>query len=69
MAAKTVGPDDSVEELVERYPSLVGFLMDREIVCIKCGEPFWGSLKELVQNKGKDVDRIVAEINEHLTKS
>lgn len=57
---------DSVEELVERYPALVGFLMDRGVVCIKCGEPFWGTLAELVESKGKDVKVIVEEINSAL---
>ncbi len=61
-----VKASDSVEELVERYPQLVSFLMDRGIVCIKCGEPFWGTLEELVTNKGKDVNRILEQINSFL---
>jgi predicted DNA-binding ribbon-helix-helix protein len=63
MSQREIRAEDSVEELVERYPDLVGFLMDRGVVCVKCGEPFWGSLRELVSSKGLDVDAIVAEIN------
>ena len=54
---------DSVEELVEKYPELVGFLLDRGIVCVKCGEPFWGPLGDLISNKGKDIEAVLAEIN------
>ncbi len=59
-----INATDSVEELIERYPDLVGFLMDHGIVCIKCGEPFWGPLGDLIESKGKDTDAILAEIND-----
>jgi hypothetical protein len=59
-----ISETDSVEELIERHPGIVGFLMDHDIVCIKCGEPFWGSLGELVRSKGKDVDAVLRELNE-----
>jgi methionine synthase II (cobalamin-independent) len=66
MNEATVKASDSVEELVERYPQLVSFLMDRGIVCVKCGEPFWGTLEELVSSKGKDVGDILKQINSFL---
>lgn len=66
MNEATVKASDSVEELVEQYPQLVSFLMDRGIVCIKCGEPFWGTLEDLVKNKGKDVNQILEQINSFL---
>jgi hypothetical protein len=54
---------DSVEDLLEKYPSINGFLLQKGIVCVKCGEPFWGKLEDLIQNKGLDVDKTVAELN------
>jgi hypothetical protein len=66
MNEATVKASDSVEELVERFPQLVSFLMDRDIVCIKCGEPFWGTLEKLVSSKGKDVGEILKQINAFL---
>jgi len=41
--------NDLVEDLVERYPDLAAFLMRRGIVCIKCGEPVWGTIADLLQ--------------------
>ncbi|MBN1284927.1 MAG: hypothetical protein JXB47_05995 [Anaerolineae bacterium] len=43
MEPGTIDADISVEVLVERYPGAVGFLV--------CGEPFWGTLGELMAQK------------------
>jgi hypothetical protein len=58
-----IKPTDSVEELLEKYPGLNQFLLEKGIVCIKCGEPFWGPLEQIIRNKGMDVDEVLAEIN------
>ncbi|MFC1561397.1 DUF1858 domain-containing protein [candidate division KSB1 bacterium] len=55
-----------VEELVASYPKSVKILMDEGIVCIRCGEPVWGTLRELVEKKGGGVDRIVDLLNRSL---
>jgi uncharacterized protein CbrC (UPF0167 family) len=57
---------ESVEELIERHPELVGWLADKGIVCIKCGEPFWGSIGDLIRSKDGDVEALVAEFNARL---
>ena len=62
-----VKPTDLVEQLVEQHPEIISFLLEREIVCIKCGEAFWGSLGDLIANKGKDVDAVLEELNDYLT--
>ncbi len=62
----TIDSDIHVDELLERHPKLSVFLSRRGIVCVQCGEVFWGTLRELVESKGLDVDRIVAEINAEL---
>ncbi len=60
--------DMTVEELVERYPLAAGFLADRGIVCIKCGEPYWGTLRELAAQKGLlgQIDAIVDDLVTYL---
>lgn len=60
-----ITPDDNVEELLSKYPGINEFLMQRGIVCVLCGEPFWGSLRELISRKNLDLDSLMAEINEH----
>lgn len=54
---------DHVDVLIERYPDLNVFLMERGIFCVQCGEVFWGTLGDLIASKGMDVDQVVAEIN------
>ncbi len=54
-----MGVDIPVEELVDEYPDSVGFLADEGILCIRCGEPVWGTLGELIEEKGKDVEKTV----------
>lgn len=44
--------DIFVEDLVEAYPELIGPLAYRGIVCIVCGEAYWGTLGELAASKG-----------------
>lgn len=55
-----------IEELVERLPSAVGFLRRRNIRCIACGEPVWGTLEEAAREKGlgdEEIERLVEELN------
>ncbi|MCJ7681255.1 MAG: hypothetical protein MUP70_11055, partial [Candidatus Aminicenantes bacterium] len=41
--------DIEVEDLARFYPDAVGFLTRRGVRCIRCGEPVWGSLGELLE--------------------
>jgi len=59
---------ESVEVLIERHPELVGWLADKGIVCIKCGEPYWGSIGDLIRSKDGDVEALLAELNARLRK-
>jgi hypothetical protein len=55
---------DYIEDLLEEYDGINGHLMKKGVVCIKCGEPVWGTLEEAVKAKGLDVNKILAELNE-----
>ncbi len=56
-----------VEDLIEEHPDAVGFLADHNVVCIVCGEPYWGTLGELMEQKAiKDPDAIVTELKTFL---
>lgn len=59
----------SVEQLVGRYPEIVGWLSERGLRCVSCGEPFWGTLEELAHYKGFSqdrIDRLLQQLNELL---
>jgi len=58
-----------VEEILEKYPTAQEFLSKKNIVCVMCGEPVWGSLKELMQDKDfsdEEIDTILKELNEFI---
>ena len=61
-----LSPDALVEEVVREHPAAVSFLRERGVVCIKCGEPAWGTLAELIGAKGLDVEQVVQALNAHL---
>ncbi|GAB4412227.1 MAG: hypothetical protein Kow00106_06820 [Anaerolineae bacterium] len=57
--------DTPVEELVTQHPSAIGFLAERGVLCVVCGEPFWGTLGELIAQTGADVmqrEALLAEL-------
>lgn len=52
-----------VEDLVEAFPKAVRILAEHNIVCIRCGEPYWGTLGELAADKGiTDLDPILGDL-------
>jgi len=55
--------DSSVEDLVRALPESVRILSRHELVCIRCGEPYWGTLRQLAESKGRvDLDPILDEL-------
>jgi iron-sulfur cluster repair protein YtfE (RIC family) len=58
--------DITIEELVDELPEAVSYLMERDIVCIACGAPIWGTFEEAARKEGYDdaaIDAMVAELN------
>ncbi|MGE0089914.1 MAG: hypothetical protein AB7S50_10635 [Bacteroidales bacterium] len=59
--------DILIDELMEVNPKAVGFLAQKGIHCIACGEPVWGTLEELAKQKGlseNEIEVLVIEINQ-----
>jgi hypothetical protein len=68
MATK-VSLDTQIEELVEHFPESVGFLSRNGVRCIRCGEPLWCSLGELLKEEGiENPQYLVKELNNHIEK-
>ena len=61
-----ISSDMTVEELVDEYPSAVSFLQNEGVVCMKCGEPVWGTLKEAILRKGLNVQVTIAKLEKFL---
>ena len=55
-----------IEDLVTRLPRAVGYLMKKNIKCLACGEPIWGTLEDAAKQKGfsdKEIAVVVEELN------
>jgi hypothetical protein len=56
-----------IEDLVQKFPEAVGFLTRKGIRCIRCGEPLWCTLGELLEEEGiSDPQNVVNELNKFL---
>ena len=55
--------DILVEDIVDHYPELIGPLAHRGVVCMVCGEAYWGTLEELAASKGiEDIDGLIKDL-------
>ncbi|MCB2231636.1 DUF1858 domain-containing protein [bacterium] len=67
--AASFDADRPVDQLVREFPELVRFLINHNLPCVVCGEPFWGTLRELAHQKGwsdQQVEQLVEEfVNRH----
>jgi len=55
--------DTVIEDLVQLLPESVRVLSRQGLVCIQCGEPYWGTLQELAASRGvTDLSRILEEL-------
>lgn len=55
--------DILIEELVARVPRAPALLRRHGIVCVQCGEPVWGTLREVALAKGiADLTPILAKL-------
>jgi len=60
--------DIRIDELIEISSEVVGFLAQKGIQCIACGEPVWGTLEELANQRGLsevEIDEMVKKINQY----
>ena len=59
--------DIEIEDLVREYPRAAGFLTKKGVRCIRCGEPIWGTLGELLEaDRIKDPSGLLDELNQFL---
>ncbi|MBW6490931.1 MAG: hypothetical protein K0B15_07010 [Lentimicrobium sp.] len=64
-----ISKDITIEDLAYHYPASTGFLLEKGLQCIICGEPVWGSLHELAQDKNlndNQINDLITELNEFL---
>jgi len=59
-----INKEITIEELVEKVPKSVEYLMNAGIKCIACGEPIWGTLEEAAKEKGFNNEKIQKFVND-----
>jgi hypothetical protein len=63
MGESAIDPDITIEELVRRLPEAAAILRRFGIVCVQCGEPVWGTLREVAAEKGiHDLGEVLAAL-------
>ncbi len=63
----TITKNIPIEELIDKYPLSVNYLMKQGIKCVVCGESIWGTLEDATKEKGfsdLDLNKIIGELNE-----
>ena len=61
-----IGRNIFIEELVDRIPDSIDYLMKKGIRCLRCGEPIWGTLESAAKEKGfsdEDIEKFVHDLN------
>jgi hypothetical protein len=65
---EAVDPDITIEELLRHEPEAATILRRFGIVCVQCGEPIWGTLREAAAEKGiSDLTPILAALSAEST--
>ena len=60
-----IDPDITIEDLVRGNPDASAILRRFGIVCIQCGEPVWGTLRQAAAEKGiHDLSEILSALHE-----
>jgi len=60
---------EPVDDILDAYPMAGLWLSRQGVVCVQCGEVFWGSLKDLCECKkikGREFDRLLNDFNAYL---
>ncbi|NJD23187.1 MAG: DUF1858 domain-containing protein [Melioribacter sp.] len=55
-----------IEDLIKEIPNSVAYLMEKEIRCLRCGEPIWGTLETAAKEKGfndLEIESFVNDLN------
>jgi len=64
-----ISKTSDIEDIVSDYPELIRPLKEYGIACIACGEPVWGTLKDIAESKKiENLDLIINEMNNIIKK-
>jgi len=67
MAETKITRDMKIEQLIEIKEEAVSFLFNKNIRCIRCGEPTWDTIEEAARKKDyseAEIDQLIEELNQ-----
>lgn len=56
--------DMTIEEVLEKFPETTKVFIEKNIPCLVCGEPLWGTVEETAQKYGANLDTLLDSLNE-----
>ncbi len=59
-----INKETNIEDLVSKLPESVNYFMEKGIRLLICGEPIWGTIEEVVLNKGYSHNQLLEIIND-----
>lgn len=59
-----ISKETNIEDLVSKLPESVNYFMEKGIRLLICGEPIWGTIEEVVLNKGYSHNQMLEIIND-----
>ncbi len=61
--------DTHIDQILSRYPTLSRIFIEYGLPCLVCGEPFWGTVKQLGKQHNMSVCKLIEKLNEEKEKS
>jgi hypothetical protein len=55
--------DSPVEEVLDKHPTLARVFVRFNVPCLVCGEPFWGTVRELAQKYNVELEDLLMALN------
>jgi hypothetical protein len=60
----TIEPTTSIEELLDVFPHAVSIMLRNDLPCLVCGEPVWGTIRELAERNGWSAGKLTTLVEE-----
>ena len=68
MSLDEITTETLIEDIVDERPDLVGMLAKLGVVCVKCSDPFWGTIGDYCRIKNMDIDETIGKISAEMEK-
>jgi len=64
-----ISEETRIEQLLSEYPLMSKTFIEYGLPCLICGEPFWGTIKELGDQHAVSIADLLKRLNNELKKN